>query len=196
VRLPESDESLLIAIQQGNKKAFDELFARYSRPLRIRVNKFVQNADAAEDLLQEVFVRVWTKASTWNNTGPARAWLYRIASNLALNHLRAARRRSETSLNDAYTDDDDAEEEVYRQFESDVPGPETQYERTHVLNMVRELIQNLPDSKREVLQLVHSEDLSVNETAEALGIPDGTVKSRLHYGRRAIESRLRELFDQ
>ena len=157
----------------------------------------MQNPDAAEDLLQEVFVRVWTKASTWNNTGPARAWIYRIASNLALNYLRSIRRRSETSLDDtrSVVDDDEAEQEAYRQFESDVPGPDTQYERTHVLNMVRELIQNLPESKREVMQLVHSGDLSVNEAAEALGIPDGTVKSRLHYGRRAIESRLRELFD-
>ena len=113
-----------------------------------------------------------------------------------MNHLRTAQRRSETSLNEAFTDDDDAEEEVYRQFESDVPGPETQYERTRVLNLVRDLIQNLPESKREVMQLVHSEDLSVNEAAATLGIPDGTVKSRLHYGRRAIESRLRELFDK
>ena len=193
--MPESERSLLIAIQRGNKEAFDELFARYSRPLRIRISKFVQNADAAEDLLQEVFVRVWARASTWNNTGSVRAWLYRIASNLALNHLRTARRRSETSLNEAYTDNDDAEEEVYRQFESDVPGPETQYERTHVLNVVRDLIQNLPESKREVMQLVHSEDLSIIEAAEALGIPGGTAKSRLHYGRRAIENRLRELFD-
>ena len=145
---------------------------------------------------------LWTpkyreKFFSFNVRRYTRAWLYRITSNLALNYLRSIRRRSETSLDDtrSVVDDDEAEQEAYRQFESDVPGPDTQYERTHVLNTVRELIRNLPESKREVMQLVHSEDLSVNEAAEALGIPDGTVKSRLHYGRRTIESRLRELFD-
>ena len=116
-----------------------------------------------------------------------RSWLIRIAVNLSLNHLRASNRRREVSI--ANEDDVDevtgyASKRALEDFTN--PGPETQLIRNTEREMIRNLISNLPAEKRVVLEAIDQEDLTINETAERLGIPAGTVKSRLYYGRMAV----------
>lgn len=150
--------------------------------------------EASDDLVQEAFVLVWTKSDSWNGSGSPVAWVFRVATNLALNFLRTRARRREAPLDQS--GEDEELNSVLRRLESDLPGPDAVAERRQVIAVVRRMIGALPESKREVMDLVHTEDLSVAETAETLGIPTGTVKSRLHYGRLAIEDHIREFFDQ
>ena len=190
--MPHTDEELLVCVQQGEKPAFNELFSRYDGPLRARLCKIVQDGEIAEDMLQEVFIRVWNKAATWEGRGSVRSWLYTIATHLAFNHLRSVRRRPELSLDEPIEQDDVEEgQSVIRQLESTIPGPAAQFEASQTRALVRNLIDDLPEARREAMYLVHCEDLSVQEAADALGVPAGTVKSRLFYGRKAIEDLLK-----
>jgi RNA polymerase sigma-70 factor, ECF subfamily len=166
--------------------------------MRRRLLTVLRDQDAAEDILQEVFVRIWEKASEWDGHGSARGWIYRITLNLAFNYLRTKRRRLELPLEVSVPveSDDDADSQLPRYLESGLPEPPVEFESTETRGYVQELIDGLPEPKRAVMHMVHCEDLSVREVSDALGIPDGTVKSRLFYGRKAIEDRLKSFLEE
>ena len=91
-----TDPELMGQIAAGGPEAeaaFDMLFGRHSSFVAARLGRMVRHGGAADDLLQEVFLRLWTRAEQWDGRGSLRAWLGRIATNLALNHLRSVRRR-------------------------------------------------------------------------------------------------------
>ena len=193
-----TDEELLSQVQIRSKSAFNELFSRNEPSVRRRLQTVLRDHEAAEDILQEVFVRVWERASGWDGHGTARGWIHRIAVNLAFNYLRARRRRSEFPLdvNVPAETEDDTDSQLPRYLESGLPEPSAQLESTETRGYVQELIDGLPEPKRAVMHMVHCEDLSVREVSDALGIPDGTVKSRLYYGRKAIEAQLRSFLEE
>src|SRR5262245_30078588 len=93
-----SDRELMLGVGARDAGAFEELCARYGEPLRRHLQRMLRDADAAEDLLQETLLRVWTHAGQWDGRGAPRAWLFRVATNLALNHVRALRRRPQQPL--------------------------------------------------------------------------------------------------
>ena len=184
---------MLEAIRAGSRDAFETFYARHRQTIRQRIRKLVREESAVDDVMQETFVSVWTKSASWDGSGAPAAWLYRIATNLALNHLRSRSRRNETRLDQS---DDEGYTSVLFRLESNLPGPDAAAEREYVIRTIRKMIDALPESKREVMELVHTEDLSIAEVAETLGIPSGTVKSRLHYGRLTIEENVREFFQE
>src|SRR5918911_756040 len=93
-----ADRELLERIARRDACAFEVLFERHRETVRRRLGAIVRDEAAAEDLSQEVFLRVWTRAEQWDGRGAARAWLLRVATHLALNHLRSVRRRREEPL--------------------------------------------------------------------------------------------------
>src|SRR5262245_13769522 len=93
-----SDHDLMQRLRDGDEEAFDCLFARYREVIYRHLAATVRDPAAAEDLLQEVFLRLWTRAELWDGRGALKAWLFRIATNLALNHLRTVQRRREQPL--------------------------------------------------------------------------------------------------
>ena len=104
-----SDQVLVDRLLQGDANTFEFISERYEEPICRHLLHIVRDDAAVEDLLQEVFLRVWTRAEQWNHSGPFKAWLYRVATNLALNHLRSVKRRRERPLEitDSWSDDDD-----------------------------------------------------------------------------------------
>src|ERR671932_347450 len=92
-----SDPELLAQIRARDAGAFETLFARYRELVRRQAQRIVRDESAADDLVQEVFLRVWTRSEQWDGRGACKAWLFRIATNLALNHLRTVRRRRESA---------------------------------------------------------------------------------------------------
>ena len=174
---------------QGAVQAFDALHQRYGALVQRHVLRMVRDAVAAQDLTQEAFLRVWTRAEQWNERGSFKAWLLRIATNLTLNYLRSRRRRPQQPLEPmlpSWDVDDESDLAPAWLVDRASLGPEAVLELSELRQAVIELLDALPEEKREVLWLVQGGDMSIGDVAEALDIPEGTVKSRLHYARRHL----------
>ncbi len=182
-----SDRELIHRIQDQDAAAFEQLFDRYESAIRWHLVKIVRSDAVAQDLLQEVMLRVWTRAEQWQEQGSFKAWLYRIATNLALNHLRSERRRREQPL--IYPDQaDEAEETCIPAWIIDqaTPDPDEMVENSEQFVRFQRLVGHLAEEKREVLRLIHELGMSIQDTADELDLPAGTVKSRLYYARKQL----------
>ncbi|MCA9242783.1 MAG: sigma-70 family RNA polymerase sigma factor [Phycisphaerales bacterium] len=173
-----SDEQLLALHLDGSPEAFNKLVDRYSNELFGFLCRFVGNAAAAEDLVQETFVQVYLAAETFDEGRRFRPWLYTIAANKGRDHLRARGRRVTYSL-DTSGPDDSARRAENTLEAGTAPVDETlgQDERAE---QVRRIVSGMPENMRLVLTLGYFEQLPYAEIAEVLDIPVGTVKSRLH----------------
>ena len=190
-----SDQDLIERVLERDGRALEMLFERYGEMIRRHLARMAGDSAVAQDLLQETFLRVWTRAAQWDGRGSFKAWLYRIATNLALNHLRSMRRRKEQPLEIAGEWDSDADEYVSPAWAIDAgaPEPEDVLEMAERHERYRRLVDRLPDDKREVLRLVHEMEMSHQDAADELGIPEGTVKSRLYYAKQRLAQEWREL---
>jgi RNA polymerase sigma-70 factor (ECF subfamily) len=183
-----SDGDLVARICSRDARAFEDLLARYEGRIRRHLARIVRAEAAAQDLAQEVFLRVWTHAGQWNGSGSFQAWLYRIATNLAFNHLRSVRRRREQPLPVAEAWSEEERDDLIPAWLIDdvTPDPDAIVEQAEERALLRRLVDDLPLEKREVLHLVHDMEMTIQDAAEELGIPPGTVKSRLHYAKRTL----------
>lgn len=176
----QSDAQLMEQIQTRDVDAFDTLRLRYESNILRHLMSIVHNSETAQDLLQETLLRLWTHSQQWEGQGPVKSWLLRISTNLALNTLRSATRRKETPLEGNWNDDEDSLVPGWM-IDSITPGPSDALESAERSAMLRKLVDELPEEKRELIRLVYEAEMDVKEAAEALGIPEGTAKSRLHY---------------
>lgn len=165
----------LIACKRS-PEAFDALCERWREPLRRHLLRQTDNLASAEDLLQETLLRIWIQAGSFSGRGSARGWAFQIAGNLAHNARRTrTRRREDTPAND-----------TFEGYAIDLPLPEELTLRAESARNVRLAIDTLDEDRRELLRLAYDEDRSLTEIGETLGIPTGTVKSRLYHTRRAL----------
>ena len=182
-----SDSDLVKLILERDAHAFETLFERYGEVIRRHVLRITRDDAAAQDLVQEAFLRVWTRAAQWDGRGSFKAWLYRIATNLALNHLRTVRRRRELPLDTGDDWDEDEGDLVPAWMIDDAaPGPDAALEMAEEREQFRRLVRALPDEKRAVFRLVHEMEMTIRDAADELGIPEGTAKSRLHYAKKRL----------
>jgi RNA polymerase sigma-70 factor (ECF subfamily) len=189
---PLPDQALIEHIQAQQAWAFELLFERYAGVIRRHLNTIVCDEPAAEDLLQETFLRVWTRAGQWQGQGAFKGWLFRIATNLALNHLRSRRRRPEQPLDlpENLLDDDDLPDTPGWLVDTASLGPDAVLEQVEQGRRLQQIIRDLPEEKRELLLLVHQMEFSLRDAADELGIPEGTAKSRLYYAREQVKREL------
>ena len=159
----ESDEELMAAVARGEERALGALVERHAVRLHAFLVRAAGTRDDADDLLQDTWIRVARGAPTFDPRRRARPWLYGIAANLARDHHR----RRSVRLRAAHE-------------ERNAPAPERAVFRPLERIDLRDRLGRLPDRLREVLMLRFYADLDEAEMAEALGIPKGTVKSRLH----------------
>ena len=192
-----SDAILMQRIVARDEAAFSLLFARYQARVTELIYWMVSDASAADDLTQEVFLRVWNRAEQWSGRGSFRGWLFRMAKNLALNQLRSKNRRREQPLHMPSLHDDEDEERPVPGWMIDraALGPDVQLEHAEQRRVLQELIDALPEEKREVFQLVYEDEVTLREAAERLAIPEGTVKSRLFHARKQLASEFSRLKD-
>jgi RNA polymerase sigma-70 factor (ECF subfamily) len=189
---PIPEQTLIAQLQAGQAWAFERLFEQYREAVRHHLLRMLRDEATAEDLLQETFLRVWQHAGQWSGQGAFKNWLFRIATNLALTHIRAGRRRPEQPLLPA---EDSAGDEGLEApgwlVDTSSLGPEAALEALERDRQLRQIVQELPEDKREIIRLVHVFELSLREAAEELGIPEGTAKSRLHYARARLDRQWR-----
>lgn len=186
-----TDEDLMVLIRSRDVEGFDALRLRYKSMVLRHLRSIVHDADAAEDLLQETFLRVWTSAEQWGGRGSVRGWLFRIGANLALNSLRSTKRRRESPLTSTTPTDDDSLVPGWM-IDSATPEPGVALESAERKAMLHRLIDGLPEEKRELMQMVYEAEMELKEAAEALGIPEGTAKSRLHYSTKYLARQMEE----
>jgi RNA polymerase sigma-70 factor (ECF subfamily) len=186
----EPDLELMLRVRQRDADAFAALLARHRERVQRRLRALVRDEFAAADLTQEVFLRVWTHAEQWHGQGDFGSWLFRIATNLALNHLRTLDRRREQPLErnpGSYAGSDrEGESPAERMVDTAAPAPDRWVEHADRMARLRRLVELLPEEKRAVFRMVHEEELELREVAGRLGIPEGTVKSRLHHARKRL----------
>jgi RNA polymerase sigma-70 factor (ECF subfamily) len=182
-----ADADLVRRAIRGRDDGFEELVRRYQRPIVSYVYRMTGNYDAALDLTQDVFIKVYGSLARYRPEYKFSTWIYRIAHNTAIDHLRRQSTR-EQELNGTSADGGIYE----RPVASDAPTPEQLSERAERRAEIEDVIQGLPPSYRELIVLRHAHDLSYDEIAEVTGLPLGTVKNRIFRAREAMRAPLRE----
>jgi len=181
-----SDPELVRRCLAGDERAYRELIERYERQVYSVAMRMVRVAEDAEDLTQETFVRMFKALDRYDPARPFPAWLLTIAARLSIDQLR--RRRVKTvSL---FRSEPGSEEEHVIELEDPGLGPEELAVQGEEQRSADRLIGSLPEHYRIVVVLRHQQDLSYEEIAEALHLPLGTVKARIHRARALLRDRL------
>ena len=189
------DPELMARVREYDVDAFETLSARYRESIYRHVLATIHDSSASEDIVQEVFLRIWTRAEQWHGRGSFKAWLFRIATNLALNHLRTLRRHRQQPLEalpDPLDEDDESSVPSWM-VDHSLPGLDVLLEENERRQLLQQLIEELPEEKRAVFRLVHDAEMETRQVAQTLGIPEGTVKSRLYYATRRLAQKWRDL---
>lgn len=179
-----ADGELVQSALAGRESGFEELVRRYQRPIAAYVYRMVGDYDAALDLTQEVFIKVYNSLGRYRSEYKFSTWIYKIAHNAAIDHLRRHTARAQTLSNS------DVAERQEVVLESRRLTPEQESERNERCLEIETVVQLLPHAYRELIVLRHSHDLSYDEIAEVTGLPLGTVKNRLFRAREAMREQL------
>jgi RNA polymerase sigma-70 factor, ECF subfamily len=185
------DEPILVAAaQNGDITAFETLVGRYERKILRLAQNITQNREDAEDVMQEAFLKAYEHLSGFQGNSRFYTWLVRIAVNQALMKLRK-RRPNVVSIDEEVNTGEDL---IPREIEDWGPSPEDRYKQTELSDILSEVITDLDPSFRIVFQLRDIEELSTEETAEALGLSIPAVKSRLLRARLKLRQKLNKYF--
>lgn len=175
-----TDEELLLNYREtGDRAAFAELVRRYERELYSYLRRYLGNAAAAEDAFQATFFQVHLKCRQFEAGRTVRPWLYTIATHQAIDAQRRSKRHRMLSL-DRKTRESDDVGSLGELIESAENQPSGAVESEEQRRWTREAVDALPEGLRSVVVLVYYQGLKYREAAEVLGVPVGTVKSRMH----------------
>jgi RNA polymerase sigma-70 factor, ECF subfamily len=186
----EDEPVLVAAAQAGDIAAFETLVGRYERKILRLAQNITQNREDAEDVMQEAFLKAYEHLSGFQGNSRFYTWLVRIAVNQALMKLRK-RRPNQVSIDE---DVNTGEDLIPREIEDWGPSPEDRYKQTELSGILSSEIAELDPPFRIVFQLRDIEELSTEETAEALGLSVPAVKSRLLRARLKLRQKLNKYF--
>ncbi len=172
------DRDLIARTATKDRAAMHALYARHN----VRVFRFLmgrmRNEALAEEITNEVFLEVWQKAGRYEGRSAVSTWLLAIAHNKAMSQLRKKR-------------EDELQDEVAEQIADSGDDPEVREQKRSKAELMRETINALSDEHREIIDLVYYHEKSVREAAEVIGIPEATVKTRMHYARKQLGEMMR-----
>ena len=175
-----TDRDLVATATTGVEGSFEELVRRYQRPISAYVYRMVGDYEAALDLTQEIFIKVYGSLARYRCEFKFSTWIYKIAHNSAVDHLRRNSGR-ERSLSSGPEGD-----QYDLPIESGRLSPEQESERRERRLEIEAVVRSLPSAYRELIVLRHSQDLTYEEIVEVTGLPLGTVKNRLFRAREMI----------
>ncbi|MEO7318876.1 MAG: sigma-70 family RNA polymerase sigma factor [Chthoniobacteraceae bacterium] len=171
----EAEIELLRRIGQGDRRSFEELYDRFSGVLFSTAYRVLNNREAAEDVLQDVFIQIWEKAPLYDPArGKPMTWAVTLTRNKSIDRLRSTQRRNRLH------DDVGRESQTFEQFDDRSSFDALASGETGAL--VREAIQKLSKDQREAIELAFFSSLTQTEIAERLDVPLGTVKARIRRG--------------
>lgn len=177
-----SDGELITGAIGGRADGFEELVRRYQRPITSYVFRMLGDYESSLDVTQEVFIKVYNSLSKYSAEYKFSTWLYRIAHNAAVDHMR----RNSVTPQSLETENSDGTYQI--QLESRDASPEQNRERSEWRAEIGAVVRCLPTPYRDLILLRHARDLSYDEIAEVTGLPLGTVKNRLFRAREMMRS--------
>ncbi len=181
-----TDGELIIDAIGGREDGFEELVRRYQRPITGYVFRMLGDYEASLDVTQEVFIKVYNSLRRYSSDYKFSTWLYRIAHNAAIDHMRR------NSVNPQSIETENADGTYQLQIESPRPSPEQDRERSEWRTEIDQVVSRLPEAYRQLILLRHAHDLSYDEIAGITRLPLGTVKNRLFRAREMMRAILIE----
>jgi len=185
------DVALVERVRGGDLSAFEQLMKQYDRQIFRIAQHITQSREDAEDVVQDTFLKAYTKLDQFQGNSKFYTWLVRIAVNESLMRLRKRRNHPTVSMDD---DIQTEEGSVPRDFADWAPNPEQLYRQTEFAEILRSNVEKLSPGFRAVFALRDVDGLSTEETAEALGLSIPAVKSRLLRARLQLRERLSRYF--
>jgi RNA polymerase sigma-70 factor (ECF subfamily) len=172
----------MAAYQAGDVRAFERLVARHEKPVWNFLRRFTRDPGAAEDLLQEVFLRVVKSAAEWKRTAKFSTWVYAIARNLCVDQSRRAVHRQASSLDGPLRSGDaDSTDTLHDRIPAQQSGAEQRASDQQAGARIDAAVARLPDEQREVFLMREVMEMSFAEIAAVVGASEPTVKSRMRY---------------
>ncbi len=180
--VPDSDAQLMIRFKNGDAEAFELLFSRHTRGMINFAWRFVQNRQMAEELAQEIFLRVYESSAGYEAQARFTTWLYRIATNVCLNEVRKAQFKADRQAPAA-------------EGEGSAP-PDMRLERQAVSRAIRRAMDQLPEKQRAAFILNKYQELSYAEVGGVLGVSESAVKSLIHRAKETLAATLKPLLPE
>jgi len=178
-------EALIQRCLQGDQLAWEQIVRQYWRKVFNVAYKFVGKHDEAEDLTQDIFLKIFKSLSTFDRRANFQTWLISVSRNLCIDHYRSVRKERETI-------DRDVDANELSPLSRD-PGPVAALEQQDRVQLLREAMASLPETLRTAVLLRDIQELSYQEIADQLRLPEGTVKSRINRGRTELARQIRKL---
>ena len=190
-----SDERLVERYRAGRTEAFEVLLERYRLELFHFLVRMTGSRSLADDVFQEAFLQVHVSIDSFETDRRFKPWLFTIAANKARDQLRRSHRRPESPLMAPVDPGADAGPAFIDLMQDDTPLPDEHASRTETQERVRQAVDQMPEHLREIIVLSYFHRFPYQEIAQMLGIPLGTVKSRLHAAVALFADRWREAQD-
>lgn len=181
-----TDVELIAKAVGGRQEGFEELVRRYQKPITGYVLRIVGNYESSLDVTQEVFIKVYNSLHRYSSEYKFSTWLYRIAHNAAIDHLRR------NSINAQSLETENADGTYQLQIESPGRSPEQDREISEWRTEIGQVVKLLPDAYKQLILLRHAHDFSYDEIADVTGLPLGTVKNRLFRAREMMRQIMTE----
>lgn len=187
----EQDRDTIARALGGDQRAYERLVAKYERALFHHILRLVRSRDEVDDLVQETFIKAFAALGTYTPQYAFSTWLYKIATNHAIDHLR--RRRVPTTSIDKPIATRDGE--VQMELPDDTYRPDRPLVEDQRRTLLADAVAQLPDKYRRVIEMRHQQEMSYDDIAEALGLPLGTVKAHIFRARELLNRYLRDRRD-
>jgi RNA polymerase sigma-70 factor (ECF subfamily) len=181
-------DDLIARCLAGDQAAWDQIVRQHWRKVFNLAYKFVGRHDEAEDLTQDIFLKIFKALHTFDRRANFQTWLISISRNLCIDHYRSVRKERETMAREV-----DASELTPVSREQ---SPHRYVEQQDLRQLIRQALAELPPTLREAVVLRDLKEFSYQEIADKLGLPEGTVKSRINRGRLELARQLRRLQSQ
>lgn len=196
VRLDDLEDSeLMLRYSQGDERAFTLLFERHKRPLYTFILRSCGRPDVADELLQDVFLRVINSATTYKPTAKFTTWIYRIARNACIDAARKRSRADLYSLQSSIADDESSETFQDRLVDDQARAGDVNADRRAFRDRLQQALESLPEEQREVFLLREISGLKFREVAQVVDAPVPTIKSRMRYALIALRRELADFED-
>jgi RNA polymerase sigma-70 factor (ECF subfamily) len=182
---PETIEALIQRCLNGDQAAWEAIVRQHWRKVFNVAYKFVGKHDEAEDLAQDIFLKIFKSLDTFDRRANFQTWLTSVSRNLCIDHYRSVRKERETIDRDVSASD--------LMPASPDPGPMAALEHRDRVTLLRQALAGLPETLRTAVILRDLQELSYQEIADRLRLPEGTVKSRINRGRTELARQIRKL---